>query len=113
MIQFANGQNDFSEKELDGIYIGLRQGVYWEQKAKEQEKALRLFDSLTRGMRLRLEIASEKEANYISIIENKDANLQAQKNIGDLKLKEVRKNSRTWVIIVAVLAFGTGVMIAK
>lgn len=113
MIQFVNGQNDFSEETLDGIYRGLRQGAYWEQKAKEYEKSLTLFDSLTSGMSKRLEIASKKEDNYLRIIENQNRNFEAQKKVGKFEVKQAKRGKNKWIVIAGIAGMATGAYLAK
>ena len=113
MTQFVNGQNVFSEAELDGVYKGLRQGAYYEQKAKEYEKTLRLFDSLTQGMELRLEMASQKEDNYLKIIEEGKEAFDKQKVLNGLEIETVKRRKNRWIMIASGAAFITGIIVAK
>jgi len=110
-VQSLKCQVVFSEQERDNIYLGLKQGEYWELKAKEQEKALQLFDSLTSGMRERLELAVQKEEKYLEIIENKDKNYQALENLGDLRVKRVKVKSRKKIIIGVAVGVAVGIAI--
>lgn len=103
MTVSLSGQNTFSEETTDGIYLGLRQALYWEQKAKEQENALQLFDSLTNGMRERLDLAAKKEEDYLMIIENQRRNSEAKETMKKFEIKQVKSSNRKLTTIVGIV----------
>lgn len=111
MIHSLNGQTVLPEQTLDGLYIGMRQGAYYEAKYKEQRKILQMYDSLVDSQSARLARSATREEGYLMVIDTINKAWDLDKAIGKNEVKIAKKKGNRVLKIVTPIVFVGGLFL--
>ena len=106
MILFVSGQisgqnNQFSETELDGVYIGMRQANHYKEKLKDMQEIVKQYDSLTIDMSQRINTSILREEQLMGLVEQTQKGWDIEKIIGknNVTIQKKKSNKKLlWII---------------